>query len=82
MVCRERDRLAETAAVLTNRIAQKETGNDIKLMTITAFLLWFAERERDRLAETAAVLTNRIAQKETGNGIELMTITPFLLLSC
>ena len=44
----ERDRLAETAAVLTYRIAQKETGNGTELMTITAFLLWFAETQVGR----------------------------------
>ena len=74
----ERDRLAETAAVLTYRIAQKESGNGTELMTVTAFLLIFAETHR--LAETAAVLTYRIAQRETGNGTELMTITAFLLM--
>ena len=74
----ERDRLAETAAMLTYRIAQKETGNGTELMTITAFLLIFLKK--DRLAETAAVLTNRIVQKETGNGTELMTITAFILI--
>ena len=74
----ERDRLAETAAVLTFRIAQKETGNGTELMTITAFLLMLAETHR--LAETAALLTYRITQKETGNGTELMTITALLLI--
>ena len=74
----ERDRLAETAAVLTYRIAQKESGIGTELMTVTAFLLIFAETHR--LAETAAVLTYRIAQKETRNGTELMTITVFFLM--
>ena len=44
----ERDRLAETAAVLTYRIAQKETGNGTELMTITAFLLMLAETQGGR----------------------------------
>ena len=74
----ETHRLAETAAVLTYRITQKETGNGTELMTITAFLLIFAETHR--LAETAGVLTYRIAQKETRNGTELMTITAFFLM--
>ena len=41
----ERDRLAETAAVLTYRIAQKESGNGTELMTVTAFLLIFDTSE-------------------------------------